>query len=276
MSVAKKRFTIKDEADSKQHLTLFASVKVIFFILFLALVPVLFYNPDVSFGPFDVFRRDFFKTEIILSGEKYDSDGLVSAIRGMDFKTVKLFVRSGFNLNDLDSQGNLPLCVAAETGSLDMVDILLQGDVNLVKRNLSNNLTPLFCAIKGNNIQIIDKFVNSGISINTRNENSKGISPIHYAAALGRDNVISHLIKLGADVNVTNLDGQTPLHNAVLQDNIVVLYMLLNSGAKVDVVDKYGETPLSLAISNGNDLYVALLKRYLKADASTSLNNLAV
>ena len=34
MSVAKKRFTIKDEADSKQHSTLFASVKVIFFILF--------------------------------------------------------------------------------------------------------------------------------------------------------------------------------------------------------------------------------------------------
>ena len=273
MSVAKKRFTIKDDADSKQQLTLFASVKVIFFILFLALVPVLFYNPDVSLGPFDVFRRDFFKTEIILTGEMYDTDGLVSAIRSMDFKTVKLFVRSGFNLNDLDSQGNLPLCVAAETGNLDMVDILLQGDVNLVKRNLSNNLTPLFCAIKGNNIQIIDKFVNAGISINTRNENAKGISPIHYAAALGRDNIISHLIKLGADVNVSNLDGQTPLHMAVLQDNIVVLYMLLNSGAKVDIVDKFGDTPLSLAKEHDNDLYVALLKRYLKSDVSIAENN---
>jgi len=77
------------------------SLKIIFSLLILALIPVLLYNPNISLGPLDVFRKDFFKTELIVSGAKYNADGLSKAISAGDVKTIKLYVNSNMNLNDL-------------------------------------------------------------------------------------------------------------------------------------------------------------------------------
>ena len=251
MVVAKKKIQSKNKKNNedidKSTSSLINSLKLIICILLLSSLPVILYNPNYSLGPLDAFRTDFFKTEIILSGEGYNADSLVRAIRTSNTRTVKLFIRSGFNLNELDSQGNLPLCVAAETGNYEIFNLLMKGNVNFVKSNLSNGMSPIFCAIKGNNIQIINKLISAGISVNSKNESAGGISPAHYAAALGRDNILTHLINMGANVNAINLDGETPLHMAVSQKNIVVLYMLLNSGANVNAENHEGETPLSIA-----------------------------
>lgn len=254
----------KKQKDEKGKSNLGISIKAILIILVLTAIPVLFYNPNLSFGPLDVARQDFFKTEILLSGNSYSTTGLVKAIRANDMKTVKLFVRSGFDLNNIADSGISPICIAAETGNFAVFSAMMQGDVNLVLRNFSNGLTPIYCAIKGNNIQVVDKIVKSGIGLNFRTDLVGGISPLHYAAALGLDNMVSYLTSAGADVNITDVNGQTPLHKAVNQDNIVVLYILLNAGADVDLEDNYGKTALDMAKDSKNDVYVALLKRFSK------------
>ncbi len=261
MTVAQKNSKVKQNDENKNSSTLTAA-KVIISILLLSSIPVFLYNPDLSLGPLDILRRDFFKTEIILSGERINSDGLVKSIRLSNNRLVKLYVRSGLDVNALDSAGISPLCVAAETGNLAIIDSLLSTDVNLVRRNKTNGLTPIYCAIKGNNIQVIDRFIQAGMSINTRNEHADGISPIHYASALGKDAVVSYLIKVGANVNVADLSGKTPLHMAAAQNNIVVLFMLLNAGAIVDVRDDNGDTPIDIAEKSGHNNYIELLERH--------------
>ena len=249
------------DGEKKKNPTLTA-FKVILAIVALSSLPYIMYNPDISLGPLDTLRKEFFKTEIILSGNTYTPDGLLKAIRNDDTRMVKLFVRSEMNLNLLGTSGVSPLCVAASTGKLDMVNILLKGDVNLVRKNSSDGLTPVFCAIEGNNIAILDKLRDAGLILSTRNDRSDGISPLHYAAALGRDNMASYFLKNGADVNVRDVDGQTPLHKAILQDNIVVLYVLLNAGADANAEDFYGNTPKTIAQEQGKDVYTALLNRF--------------
>lgn len=264
MVVAKKRIKKKNQEDTKPKSNLGIFLKLIIGIIVLSSIPFLFYNPDLSFGPLNTFRQDFFKTEILFSGTTYNTKGLMKAIQENDKKMVKLFVRSGYDLNETDSSGKTPICTAAEKGNIDIINILLRGDVNLLKRNDSDGLTPMFCAIKGNNIQVIEKFKNVGIGLNTRNEYADGIAPLHYAAALGLDNVITYLISSGVNIDITDAKGQTPLHKSIAQDNIVVLYVLLNSGADVDIEDYSGFSPLDISIKYDKDLYTALLKRYSK------------
>lgn len=264
MAVASRKMSKKKQENPKTNSPLIVSIKTILIILVLASIPVLFYNPDLSFGPLDVLRYDFYKTEILFSGNSYSTTGLTRAIRNNDLRMVKLFVRSGFSLNNVDDSGVSPLCVAASLGNLNAVNILMQGDANLLVRNFSDGFTPIYCAIKSDNIQVLDKFVKSGMGVNFRSDLYDGISPLHYASALGMDNIVSYLIQEGADVNIQDLNGQTPLHKAVTQDNIVVLYSLLNAGANVDIEDNQGNTPLDIAVEKDKDVYAVLLKRYMK------------
>ena len=139
------------------------SLKVIICLIFLALIPVLLYNPSISLGPLDVFRKDFFKTELIVSGAKYNADGLSKAIAAGDMKSIKLYVNSKMDLNELTQSGKSPLCLACETGNVDIVNLLLQGEVNLVRRNSSDGLSPIFCAVKSNNVGVLTRLKEAGI-----------------------------------------------------------------------------------------------------------------
>ena len=171
-----------------------------------------------------------------MSGTPYNTDGLLTAIRNNDIRMVKLFVRSEIDLNLLGASGVSPLCVAASTGNLDIVNVILKGDVNLLKKNSSDGLTPVFCAIEGNNVQVLDRLKDAGLIISTRNDRTDGISPLHYATALGRDSMTSYFIKNGADVNlsVKSYNGNA-LARACTTYNVQAVRNLLDAKASVDI-----------------------------------------
>jgi len=237
------------------------SLKVIICLIFLALIPVLLYNPSISLGPLDVFRKDFFKTELIVSGAKYNADGLSKAIAAGDMKSIKLYVNSKMDLNELTQSGKSPLCLACETGNVDIVNLLLQGEVNLVRRNSSDGLSPIFCAVKSNNVGVLTRLKEAGIRIDVRSAQNNGISPLHYAATLGSDSIVDFLIKSGVDVNSVDLLGKTPLHYAATQNNPMVVLELINFGASLNAHDNDGNTPLDVAKAQNNEYVVKLLTR---------------
>jgi hypothetical protein len=63
-------------------------------------------------------------------------------------------------------------------------------------------------------------------------------------------NLISFLIKSGANINVQDDYGMTPLMHSVLHNNETVLEKLLNAKANPDIQDRNGETALMKAIDN--------------------------
>ena len=75
---------------------------------------------------------------------------------------------------------------------------------------------------------------------------------------------IRALLKQRVDVNTPQADGMTALHWATYQDDVELVTLLVRAGANVQAANRYGVTPLSLACTNGDGAMVEML---LKAGA---------
>lgn len=65
------------------------------------------------------------------------------------------------------------------------------------------------------------------------------------------DEVRAHL-KLGVNINTTNIDGLTALHQACIDANIDMVKFLVENNADINSQDNEGWTPLHAAVSVGN------------------------
>jgi cytohesin len=119
--------------------------------------------------------------------------------------------------NDATGGGN--------SGSRDILDAALRGDLREVKTLLQNNpnlvfskddggMTPLhYVAFNGNN-DVVELLLANHADVNTH-ESDFGWTPLHYAAYKGHPDAVESLLANHADVNATNHDGYTPLMWAV-------------------------------------------------------------
>jgi len=65
------------------------------------------------------------------------------------------------------------------------------------------------------------------------------------------DEVKQHL-KLGVNINTTNIDGLTALHQACIDANIEMVKFLVENNADINAQDNEGWTPLHASVSVGN------------------------
>ena len=150
-------------------------------------------------------------------------------------------------LNMADSQGLTALHLAAETGHLSIVTMLLDhgADQTLQTSDLLQRKTPFFSAITSKRATIAQKLLNA-ISIDIRN--SKNWSTLHACVEHLDAESTAKLLEFGIDVNITENDGITPLHWAVLSpEKLPIVLELLNKGANIHARDVYGRTPFQHA-----------------------------
>lgn len=70
---------------------------------------------------------------------------------------------------------------------------------------------------------------------------------LHKASYFGHHHVVEHILSLGGNVVLLDVDGDTPLHDAAKLGHVRCAEMLLDAGAKFNVKNRNGETPLDLA-----------------------------
>jgi len=97
-------------------------------------------------------------------------------------------------------------------------------------------------------------------------------TPLHWAAGLGRKEVVALLLEGGANLDPTDIEGLTPLIAAAAGGHNDVVESLLVKGANVNARAKDGESSLHRATFNGHKDTVALLLKY-KADPNAKDNN---
>ena len=85
------------------------------------------------------------------------------------------------------------------------------------------------------------------------------VSEIHYPARYGNYDCLNACIKVGADVNLADLDGVTPLMEAASSDHLECVKLLVNSGADVNQVNDVGNTALLEASRYGHNKCVSFL-----------------
>ncbi|KAJ9444878.1 Ankyrin repeat and KH domain-containing protein mask [Diplonema papillatum] len=89
--------------------------------------------------------------------------------------------------------------------------------------------------------EVIKCLVSLGASVNVKD--SKGRTPLHQAAMLGRTEAASVLLQLGADIHARDFDGCSPLYLALASNKTSTARALVQGGADVNAKDDKG-TPL--------------------------------
>jgi len=148
------------------------------------------------------------------------------------------------NKNQIDLRENrciLYYAIEKEDESAVEKLITYNADVDLVD-NEGN--TPIFYAVKKNNLRIINLLKENGADLNHRNSNKESLLNIT------KDSKIKdHLIKIGI-----NSDFSIPIRESINQGNFENLEELLknNENIKLDEIDIEGDTPLIALIKRCN------------------------
>jgi signal recognition particle protein len=120
--------------------------------------------------------------------------------------------------------------------------------------NLADNLLRDFeqrwwGAVKKGDEATINAMLDGGGAVLSRTLNEERRSALHFAAALGRAELVRRLIREGAEVDLGDQEGYTPLHMASGYLHTSTIYALLDGGADPEQQDRQGRSPLELVES---------------------------
>uniref|UniRef100_A0A0B7AI27 Uncharacterized protein n=1 Tax=Arion vulgaris TaxID=1028688 RepID=A0A0B7AI27_9EUPU len=105
----------------------------------------------------------------------------------------------------------------------------------------------LLLAVRNADVTAAINLLQSGVDPNVAD--NKRRTPLHIAASMGLDTIVSHLLAARADPNRQDILGNTPLHLAVCRGDTRIVNILLRSGADITHRDNVGRTPVCIVKS---------------------------
>ncbi len=201
-------------------------------------------------------QQDLFTTLIILPTAETDEAAILILEQLLEFKTLQV--------NGEDGQIQA-LHEVTRAGCLLRVKALLQRDDIVVDCYDQEQYTPLQYACKLGYTKIVNCLLAKDAQIyptteQTSNNNDASESPLTHATKNHHPNVVSALLRAGAQPDKQDDDASVPLHLAAEVGDLAI-FMLFTSDAaiNIDMLDGYGKTPLYYAISNGQKNIVEFL-----------------
>eukprot|EP00052_Salpingoeca_macrocollata_P008743 m.68989 g.68989 ORF g.68989 m.68989 type:complete len:582 (-) comp16746_c0_seq1:26-1771(-) len=194
-------------------------------------------------------------------------DDLVVAAEEGNLELVKdiLSRAEPATINLVDVNGYSCLHYACSSGSMEMVEFLLDSGASLLSMNNKRGQTPLHCACNAGHSKIVRRLVDHAdfaTAVNSCSKEGK-CSALHcaaYSTAPTAPEIVQILLEHGAECNTQDVYGNTPLIFATRQgkhSNIV--RMLLNAGADPLLEDDGGVTALHYAAFMGKPAMVEAL-----------------
>lgn len=166
------------------------------------------------------------------------------------------------NINHQDRDGCTSLILAAYSGDIDMVQVLLDNhaDTEVTETPGGGDGTALNRAIDEDNIAVVQLLVQQGANIHHKDAFDRGM--LHSAAVNGREEILRILLELNRDldVNAQDINGKTTLHDAARFGYYSTIETLLEFGGNPSIKDKDGRTPLRVARENSWQNIFDLLK----------------
>ncbi|KAI9436836.1 ankyrin repeat-containing domain protein [Lactarius indigo] len=178
-----------------------------------------------------------------------------------------------FKESTSSSEANPPLCLyyAAFCGFLDLLKHLIAEYPQHVNASVGLNKSPLAAALRNRHIKVAELLHQHGAVLHT-GDNSRTL--LHAASKDGLTDVAQWLLSVGADANAQDDGDRTPLYFAAANGRLEIVRILLGHGVDVRVATtRVNHTPLHEASRGGHVDVVRLLIQY-GADANTDLQKL--
>ena len=163
-------------------------------------------------------------------------------------------VFTGCNLDAVDKKGQTTLHIAAESGLADAVNVLLQMNASLDKKDI-NGKTPLDLAIENSRSPIFQ--FHSPFLLGTKIEDLQQALSDH-------EMVVFLLLHYGALIGKCKEKEGSLLHQAILNQQPYIVQLLLLKGASLRCKDSLGRTPLITYLQNGGEFIDVLLNNFVK------------
>jgi ankyrin repeat protein len=159
---------------------------------------------------------------------------------------------------------------AAARGEVDTLQRLIAAGAALESANAAGE-TPLLLAVKNNHLSAAVLLIDAGSNINARAANRD--SPWLLAGALGRTEMLRHMIPKGPDFSVRNRFGGNALIPACERAHVDAVKVLLTTKIDVNHINDLGWTCLLeiVILGDGGPRHVEVAKRVLAAGADPKI-----
>jgi ankyrin repeat protein len=214
-------------------------------------------------------------SEIREAGFTMTQEGWMEAIRTNHLSVVKKMAKSGFDIKAKDQKGRSTLHVAAEAGSIDVAEYLLNAKISINEADAEGR-TPLMLAVLSGRAEMVRWLLKQGADPDLKDKDGylaltlavtqhqvkslEELAPYHredldsallLASFQGEAAAIDTLTNYGASVHARMEDGRTPLMLAAQNGHQEAVAILMDVGASRHATTESGETAQSFAVAAG-------------------------
>jgi ankyrin repeat protein len=190
---------------------------------------------------------------------------LILAVTANNSEMVKLLISRGADINKKDkTYGFTPLMMALQSNYIPIARWLISEGAD-IKIKGNNEATALILAAM-NSMEMVELLLANGADIKARSDNGSGVMTNCVMGIIRGSVTIElaeFLLEKGAEIDELNTSeyygGYTPLFWAVDDNNKELVSFLVKNGANVNAISNKGKTPLSLAEEGGYDEIVEVL-----------------
>jgi ankyrin repeat protein len=215
---------------------------------------------DVAFGESQDLLREAGAVQGSPAETSAVNEELIAAVDTGDPAEVERLLEEGANPNFANGEGNMPLALAAEMGTRDIAQLLLEAgaDVNSTATKhypagqMLINAPAIAHAAYQRDIEMVALLIENGADVNRPQSNSLETA-LHNAVWRSSPEIVKLLLDNGADPDLPANnswfpEGSTALLYAIGNGSVSSAEALLEGGADPNIIIGQGQTPLLFTI----------------------------
>jgi hypothetical protein len=170
-------------------------------------------------------------------------DDFFHAIKLNDAGTIKALLARGLDPNLIEPErGDTGLIFSLRENSMDAFNALLNAQGTDIEAKAMNGDNALMIACYKGNKPAVEALIAKGAEVNR-----PGWAPLHYAAAIGNNEIVQILLDHSAYIDAESPNRTTPLMMAARSGHILTVKLLLDEGADATLKNDLGMTAIDFA-----------------------------
>lgn len=185
----------------------------------------------------------------------YGTTPLIAASIARNLTAVEVLCKRGAKLDIREINGNTALQHASKHSYNQIVDTLIRSGADINNRNIAGETALINAVYSDNNLTVVKYLIINGADLNSQDVD--GWTALMAAAHGGDNELVSLLIKTGADTHLVNNKGLRNCDIAKIHNHVTTMYLLDKDSIREQ--NESGETCLMRAVHEKDENAVLFL-----------------